>query len=382
MIIGINALGPISKDTGGRTYLTNFSRILADWTGPEKFIFFVSRGEEGILHRGPNLHFSFIPFSARNSYFRLFAENILLPIAIRRHGINLMYFPGNFAPWFCPVPYGLALRSMLIYHESGRTVDRQRQWYRKYFYPRSANNAIVVVTPSHHTKTEIVRWLHVPDDHISVISHGVDASLFSVSASPEESQSVMAKYRLRQPYYLYVSGLWEYKNQDKLILAFDKLVRTKYIPHDLVLVGRGMNLFESFYGRLQNLVTDLGLRDRIHFIEFMPHQELRTVYALADVFAFPSLVESFGNPLFEAFASSVPVVCSNTHGFQGMVGDSALFFDPANVDEFSECLYRASTDMELRKQMIQRGLKIVQNLTWEHCVAHTVRVLIRAFNSK
>lgn len=373
MIVGICALGALSQDTGGRTYIVNMSKTLQLTAKGHTFIFFMSRGESHLVDiQHPNIRIVEINHS-KDSYRRIFVENILLPFLIRKYKIHVMYYPGNFSSYYCPVPYVLAIRSMLVYNqEAGEKVTLSRQMYRKFFMPHSAAHARHIITPSQHTKDEILSFLKVEADKVTVIPHGIDTGLFGSAKDESKAVYFFEQYHVKRPFLLYVSALWEYKNQDKLILAFDKLIREKQIDHQLVLIGRGMSAFESYGAQLNLLVNKMNLNSRVVFIDFLPHETLKHFYQNADVFVFPSLMESFGNPLYEAMSAGVPVVCSNTHGFPSMVKDAAAMADPRNIAELADTIYKVISDPELRTKLVSNGKSLTDSLSWKVCIEKTL----------
>lgn len=373
MIIGICALGALSQDTGGRTYLVNLSKTLQKIDTVHKYVFFISKGESHLLGLH-GLNFTVVEIANSTATIRrIFSEHVLLPFLIKKQKISVMYYPGNFASFYCPVPYVLAIRSMLVYNpEAGEKVSLARQWYRKILVPHSSKKARHIITPSQHTKEEIIKFLNVSASKISVIPHGIDTALFGSSKNEKEAGNVFLMHGVRRPFLLYVSALWDYKNQDKLILAFSKLINEKQIPHQLILIGRGMSAYESYGARLKLMVTELELSDRVKFIDFLPHETLKHFYQHADVFVFPSLMESFGNSLFEAMAAGVPVVCSNTHGFPGLVNDAALMANPRNIGELAGAIYRVLTEPELKSKLLINGKSLSNSLSWDVCIKNTL----------
>lgn len=374
MVIGINALGAIAHDTGGRTYLVNLALTLQKIVAIDSFIFFVSQGQGRLLQiQQSNFKIIEIPYSLSTSYHRIFAEHVLLPLYIKKNKIDVMYFPGNFASFFCPVPYVLAIRSMLVYNETKtQSVNMIRNVYRKIILPRSARKAAHIITPSHHTKDEIGQYIKISDEKISVIPHGVDAQLFETPATDSVITALFERYCIQKPFLIYVSALWEYKNHDKLIDAFHWLIVNKQIPHQLVFVGRGMNSYESYAGKLKRMAEALQLTERIRFIDFMPHEELRYFYQQADLMVFPSSIESFGNSIFEAMAAGTPVVCSNTHGFSEMVKDAAITVNPYNPQELASAILEVLKSPILKTKLINNGKNLVKSLTWKSCISQTL----------
>ncbi len=381
MRVGVCALGSVSGDTGGRTYLVNFARVAGTAHRNHQFVFFMSDGQEhGLQLDFPNILPVTVPHSHRHVFLRVMGEHLILPSLMRRYGIDAMYYPNNFSSFSCPVPYVLAIRSMLYYHHP-RTIGRFRRLYRTAMTPHSARGAHSIISPSHDIKADVCRFTGVAPEKIHVINHGVDSALFSTRYPPEEYERTLTRLRIVPPFILYTSALWRYKNHDKLILAFKRLVDDRSIPHQLVLVGKGVNSERSYERSLRDLIVRLGLEHRVVMAGYLDHHELKYLYQRCDVFAFPSSYESFGNPLFEAMAAGVPIVSSNVHSFPEMAGDAALFVNPLDTQALSDGLYRCITDEALRAELVAAGRKRVAQFSWDNCVRETLAVLEEAAKS-
>jgi len=94
--------------------------------------------------------------------------------------------------------------------------------------------------------------------------------------------------------------------------------------------------------RVEKLVAERGLTDRVTFVDPQPHHALSTWYRSADVVVVPSRSESFGLVALEAAACGVPVVAAAVGGLRTLVRDGETGFlvdgaDPAamaaGVDE-------------------------------------------------
>ena len=69
------------------------------------------------------------------------------------------------------------------------------------------------------------------------------------------------------------------------------------------------------------MIDELGLRDRVSFVEPQQHHRLSTYYRAADVVVVPSRSESFGLVALEAAACGVPVVAAAVGGLRTLVDD-------------------------------------------------------------
>jgi glycosyltransferase involved in cell wall biosynthesis len=89
----------------------------------------------------------------------------------------------------------------------------------------------------------------------------------------------------------------------------------------------------------------------------------------------PSLYEGFGLPVLEAMASGTPVICSNVSSLPEVAADAAILVDPMDTEQISQALERVLRDAELRRDLIQRGLRQAKRFTWEACARQTLEIL-------
>ncbi len=375
--IGIVMLGNISEDTGGRNYFINFTKALSRSESKHRFTMFLNPNQKHVIEPflSERLSVVEIPPKSKSSVAKVISEQLIVPFYLAKHEVDVAYFPGNFVSLLSPVPTVVAIRSMLYYHYPD-VVDKPRLIVRRLLTPPSAKMARAIITPSQDIKNDVVNFVRIRESKIRVVNHGVDTELFQKNYVDSERDAVFKKFGITKKFLLYASALWEYKNQDKLILALKNLLER---GHDLQLViaGKGINMFEKYEARLHQLVEQNGLKERVIFAGLVPHQELKYLYKYAEVFAYPSSYESFGNPLFEAWAAGVPVVCANVHSFPEMTenGKCAVMINPLNVDEMTDALHRVLTDSTLKQKLIEAGRTRVASFSWEKCVRETLAVI-------
>jgi hypothetical protein len=78
-----------------------------------------------------------------------------------------------------------------------------------------------------------------------------------------------------------------------------------------------------------------GLEDTVIFAGPIRHAELEAYYANSDILLFPSLIESFGNPLVEAMTMNMPIISSKRDWAHEVCGDAARYADPADPQEWA-----------------------------------------------
>jgi glycosyltransferase involved in cell wall biosynthesis len=382
--IGIVMLGNISEDTGGRNYFINFTKALSRSESQHRFTMFLNPNQKHVIEPflSERLSVVEIPPKSKSSVAKVISEQLIAPFYLAKHGVDVAYFPGNFVSLLSPVPTVVAIRSMLYYHYP-YAIDSLRLLVRKTLTPPSAKKAKAIITPSQDIKKDVIKFIGIDEQKIHVVHHGVDTEIFQKNYVESEREAVFKKFGVTKKFLLYASALWEYKNQDKLILALKNLLER---GHDLQLViaGKGINMFEKYEAKLHQLVEQNGLKERVIFAGLVPHQELKYLYKYAEVFAYPSSYESFGNPLFEAWAAGVPVVCANVHSFPEMTenGKCAVMINPLNVDEMTDALHRVLTDSTLKQKLIEAGRTRVASFSWEKCVRETLAVIEKAISQR
>ncbi|MDP4200946.1 MAG: glycosyltransferase family 1 protein [Bacteroidota bacterium] len=387
MRIGIASLGRVAEDTGGRNYLVHFVEELVRQHPPHEFVLFLSEGEHEALGlpSDASIRVITIPNSKRTPLHKVIGEQIKLSAAIRLGKIDVMYYPGNFVALTSRTPAVLAIRSAAHFYGAKYGIRGVRRIVRSLLMPPSARNARAIITPSDDIKQDVIRFTGAPASKIHVIPHGVDLALFDGDQNrmSAEGLAVLSRFGLApKSYLLYASALWRYKNQDQLIRAHAILVAEGYPHLKLVLAGKGTGTEREYIASLHSLTRSLGTEDLVIFTGGLAQQDLRYLYAHARAFVFPSSYESFGNPIFEAWASGVPVATANVHSFPEIVGDAGLLFDPTSVEDIARTLRLLLEDDALATQLIARGAHRAEEFTWSRTVERTLRLIENVSNSR
>ncbi|MCB0162684.1 MAG: glycosyltransferase family 4 protein [Anaerolineae bacterium] len=143
--------------------------------------------------------------------------------------------------------------------------------------------------------------------------------------------------------------------RQKGILTLIQAVSNIKKPCHILLVGRG-----ELKSEVQSLATELGISDRLHFVDTVPHDQIPLYLNCMDVMVLPSLttptwMEQFGHVLIEAMACEVPVIGSDSAEIPHVIGDAGLIFREGDVQDLVEKLCRVMADEQLRHEMVCRG---------------------------
>ncbi len=96
----------------------------------------------------------------------------------------------------------------------------------------------------------------------------------------------------------------------------------------------------------------------VHFVGFVPYEELPRYYKTADIFCAPNTGhESFGIILLEAMAAGTPVVASRIEGFAGVLteGEDGLLAPPRDSAGLSAALKQMHSEVYVCLQTSQRA---------------------------
>jgi len=230
-----------------------------------------------------------------------------------------------------------------------------------------------IITISESSKKDILKFYpSVRGDKIKVIYHGFDKSVFAKERDREQEEAIKKKSGIFGKYILYVGAIQPRKNLGVLIEAFNTIKDNhEYADLKLVLVGEKAWLWEEVFEKINMspYKKDIITPGKIKFAD------LGHLMRGAEVFVFPSLYEGFGIPILEAFASRVPVVCSKNSSLPEVAGEAALYFDGYNVSDLAQKIESILSQRELRKDLVEKGLRQIEKFSWEKCARETLEYI-------
>lgn len=231
----------------------------------------------------------------------------------------------------------------------------------------NARAARVVVADSNTTRADLIRLYGVAPDRIRVVYPSYNADIFKPIHEQALLTQVREKYHIGKQYVLTVGTLHPRKNYARLIQA------SVCLPpeYQLVIVGKKGWLYDAIFP----LVQELGLTDRVRFLDYVPAEDLCLLYASAAALVFPSLYEGFGFPALEAQACEVPLICSNASSLPEVAGEGAEYFDPENVEAMGAAMLRVLNSDTRRVDLIDRGRANLARFSWERAAQEIVEIV-------
>jgi len=101
---------------------------------------------------------------------------------------------------------------------------------------------------------------------------------------------------------------------------------------------------------------------QIIFTDFVLDKELTALYKNASLYVFPSLYEGFGLPPLEAMSHGVPVICSEASCLPEILGDSAIYFNPQDINDIAEKIKYVLNNKDVQKNLILKGFNQIKNI--------------------
>lgn len=160
------------------------------------------------------------------------------------------------------------------------------------------------------------------------------------------------------------------KGVEFLLRAVSKV--PKNLDYRLVVVGGGPN--ES---AVRKLASKMRMQ-KVIFTGEVPHSEMASYYAAADIFAFPSQNDTLGLVLIEAMNAGLPCVAVSANGPREVVCDgvTGVLTEPTE-SEFSQALVRMLEDTDSRRLMGLNGPAWCRRL----CADDLAEELVNAYNT-
>jgi glycosyltransferase involved in cell wall biosynthesis len=260
--------------------------------------------------------------------------------AVASRGFDAALFPSYFTP-----PVVRAARSVSVIH------DLQFRHMPRFFSPikwhwldachrLTLARCDAVVTISDVVRADILneygaRW----ESRVRTIHNPVCLDRF-------DGPSGDSGFSRGRPYIMCVAMDRPQKNLHTLIRAFDQL-KDRYPEHLLIMAGQLRRLRPDRHEKsadisrdmpsTEDLVSALGLQDRVVITGFISDQQLGALYRGASAFVLPSLFEGFGMPAAEALAMRAPTLVSDLPVLREVTFGGAQYVeDPKSVGELAE----------------------------------------------
>ncbi|MBI3379896.1 glycosyltransferase family 4 protein [Candidatus Gottesmanbacteria bacterium] len=375
MRIGID--GRLYNQTGVGRYIRNLIKELSIIDDDNEYFVYLRKKE-------------FEDFSAPNKnwekrladlHWHTIKEQIIFPRILLRDNLDVAHFPYFNVPILYSKKYLLTIHDLIVDHfDTGKASTLpyplfkvKRSGY-KISLSLGIKKANWITAISNTTKQEIIDHYRVGKDKITVTYDALDLNFLKTIHSHN------AKNYFDFPYILYVGNAYPHKNLERLLQSLKLINKQKKIK--LVLAGDD----RYFYPRLKRYAQKIGIEKQIIFYGNANDAQLVNLYSYAIGLVFPSLMEGFGLPNFEAIACGIIPVVSDIAVFREIWDSELIYFNPFSEKNMASAILKLinmpSLDYEKRVEKLKK--KITQ-FSWKNTAIKTLEIynkIHKNFNSE
>jgi glycosyltransferase involved in cell wall biosynthesis len=266
------------------------------------------------------------------------------------------------------------LRNMMPFNERERLRYSLRyDWYQRLrlfllskTIVRSLARADRTIFISDFSARTVAPLIHAREHH--VVPHGLSRDFLEARPADDDW---LRQHGIRRPFFLYVSRLDPYKNQDIILRACERY-RDLTADRTVQLVFAGQA--ENSYAR--GILRAVGsLHPDAVYLGIVPRKQLPGLMAAASVLLFASTCETCPNILLEYLAVGRPVVTTTAPPMPEFAGDAALTVDAEDVEAWAHALARIMSDAGCREGLIRLAKERSRRFSWDDTVRKTYAVL-------
>ncbi len=291
-----------------------------------------------------------------------------LPSYIRRNPLAVFHGTNYEVPLRgqCPTVVTIHDLSLLLHSNThqARAVRRARL-----LLPMMARKAKLIITPSEQIKNEVCEHLKIDPERVFVTPLAPRSTFTPMPLA--ETVATRKRLGIDDQFLLFVGTIEPRKNLLTLFQALVEVLRTSDRRPQLVVVGKvGWKSDEVLSPLKRSLAQFL-----VHFVGFLPDEDLRALYSSCRAFIYPSIYEGFGLPPLEAMACGAPVIASRVPSIKESV---ARIVSATDSKGLARNVIELLRDEQARQSLSIRGLKHAQEFSWRRTAALTREIYAQA----
>src|ERR1700737_4676062 len=220
--------------------------------------------------------------------------------------IDFAYFtsPNTFALFLRKLKYIVTLYDLCHrdFPEFPEVTDFAVFESREAFAWQALAKAVLVIVDSKVLKSTVCESYGVQNDRVLVMPYGVS---HYVSGGKFDGAAVRKKYNLEKSFLFYPAQFWAHKNHVRILQAL-RLLKERGHVVDVAFAGSD----KGERAHVEATAVRLGLVDQVHFLGFVPSEDLAGLYSEAVALIMPTYLGPTNIPPLEAWSRDVPVIYS------------------------------------------------------------------------
>jgi glycosyltransferase involved in cell wall biosynthesis len=238
-------------------------------------------------------------------------------------------------------------------------VSANGKWeWREHLFRNGTRYATLLLADSEVGKEDILNFYGpygVTPDRVKVLPF-LPASYLVQDVSESERLRVRTSHQLPERYLFYPAQFWPHKNHVRIVQALGLLKEEHGVEIEVVFCGSHTGeIRERTFREVMSLSCRLGLEKDIHYLGYVPDQDMSGIYAGAVALVMPTFFGPTNIPILEAWAFGCPVLSSDIRGIRAQVQDGGVLVDPRSVESIADGIYRLWTNDTLSQTLVERG---------------------------
>lgn len=373
--LGVNTLFLVPGDVGGtETYVREMLLGIVQEYPDLRMTLFTNCENDSMLERlfagNPSIQTKCLGFRAARRPIRILLEQILLPFAVMKSNVDVLWSPGYTAPFWSNCPQAVTVHD-LQYKNHPDDLTTLERYTLDALVRMACRRCQAVIAVSQFSRDEIISYGFADAMKVFAVLEGVDSS-FGEPVTDPLIVDEFSRLGIKEPFILCVAHTYPHKNVHVLVDAFAKIAHK--IPHSLVIVGKA-RLGETAMQVAMGKFPDPNRLLRIG--QGVPFDLLRLLYQRADVFVLPSTYEGFGLPVLEAMMAGTPVITVRKASLSEVGGAYAHYIEDASIDSLADKIVEVtSINLSNQTETIDEAKKWAERFTWKGSANETMRILL------
>jgi len=283
---------------------------------------------------------------------------------IKNHQIKLLIMPfPSLLGYENKIPYIVSIPDIMHkYYPSFPEYPLKERILRNIVYKNASKHSIFSIVDSQQGGEDLNKFFGIPKEKIRIISIMPAGYIYKYkNMNLEISESILKKFNLPERFFFYPAQFWYHKNHIRLAKSLKILKDFYNVKIYIVLVGSP----KESYKKIMNFIKKSDISNQIIYLGYVSDKEIVALYKKAVALVYPSLFGPTNIPPLEAMLLGTPVICSKLFSMPDQIGNAGLFFNPFEVKDMADKIYKIWVDKDLRSDLIRKGYIKVKDMTLE-----------------
>ncbi len=298
-------------------------------------------------------------FDCPGSRFQVW-EQAALPAQAWHHKVDVLHCPHSSLPLWQPVPTVVTLHDTILWEGE----EAPHSIYLDRLLPRAFARCAALITPSNHSRADILRLWPRLSDKLFVVPHGIDACFLDIAPAPLDRD--LTGLGVTEPYLVYCGGLLPRKRLAWAIEIFEAIAAPDL---QLVICGVPEERHADYALELKPATSA-----RVRLLPYIAVSAMARLFQNAAAVLYPTLYEGFGFPAIEAQAVGTPILFSPVSSLRELAGPGARCFEPDDRRGWIELCSRLVSEHRAGRAPDPEARRWARRFSWEEAALRHLQI--------